>query len=317
MRSILMDATESLTLLAPIDEAFEAIHPKIVGFLTSPENAVFLRYILMGHLFQGKLSSSDLGRESDLMAENGSSNRVTVDENKDIFIETAKILTTDIQASNGVLHTLDSLVNIPPLSDVLHLMMEQAFASAGLMDQIMNGTTLFLPSLFAFAGLSSILPDLSDAILNDPSFRLHLESLLRAHVVPDIVFASQLQDGQNITTDNGDVFVFSASNDTLALSPGLTNGKATVLEANVVTVSTVVHQVDGLLFASFLGKTLVDVAAEYASIMASLVVFAEMDEWLASKFNITGMFPLYHFFKCNCIAHLFLKTKYRLFGFGI
>ena len=289
LTSLLQRSDASLTLLAPVNAAFDALHPKISDYLLSTDNIAFLRYIVEGHVFEGSRSSADLRVSTELTAQNGFTNRVQVDENNDILVEFAKVLTPDIAATNGVIHLMDSLVNVPTLSQVVPSFMRQAMA--GLLDDpMMDGATFFLPSLFAFAGLSDMQSELSDAMLNAPSFDLHLAELLRAHIVPDIVLSSEFQHGDNITMANGDVFIISISNETVSLSPGLTNGKATVLEADVLTVRSVVHQVNGLLQASFLSTTLVDVVTEHASTLAMLVVSTEMDNLLATTFNITGRF---------------------------
>ena len=291
-RPLLEDPTVSLTLLAPVNAAFDALHPKIFDYIMSRGNVVFLRYILEGHVFQGSLSSSALRETTELTAENGFTSRVQVSTNNDILVEFARVLTADIRATNGVIHITDSLVNAPTLLQALPQFMKEALVVAGLLgDPIWDGATFFMPSLFAFAGLSAINVDLSDSILTDPSFALHLKELIRAHIVPDIVFSSQFQDGDNVTImDNGDVFVVSMDAEEVSLSPGLTNGKAAIIEDDVLTVRTVIHHVDGVLYASFLSKTLVDVAAEHVSTLASLVVSSGLDSLLSTTFNVTGMF---------------------------
>ena len=290
LRPILDNAAANLTLFAPINQAFESLDSKILAYLQHPDNIRFLRHILLGHVAQGSLSTEDLGQLTNIMVENGATRKVRVNTNGEIFIDFALVLNENIQATNGVIHLVDSLVNVPTFPQVMELRNEfilQSLTDVGLVNE-MDGKTFFGPGLFALAELPESLQDLSNAMLSDPSFNLHLTELFRAHILPDIVLSSEFQDGDTVTMINGDNFTVTVLNDTISLFPGTRNGFATVVAADVLTQKTILHQIGGLLYASFFDVSLLEIASQYTTTLANLVVKTEMDGVLMNSFNLTG-----------------------------
>ena len=290
LQTILDDPTQTSTLFAPVNEAFEAVHRTILDYLQDPENVRLLRQYLLGHVAAGDISAATLRSSQNVTFRSSQSSLIAVDDNEDIFIgSTTKVLTADIIATNGRIHLIDGILGIPTLPQFLSTFgpaLLQALQTTGLTDQL-DGRTLFGPSLFAFAGLSESFPQLTNAVLTNIAFANHLTELLLAHTVPDILFAEELDDGQNVTMVNGDNFTVSIINGTISLSPGSSNGIATV-QQNVLTVQTILYQVDGVLRASFLDMTLIDVAMEYTSTFATLLAMTELEDVVVSTFNLTG-----------------------------
>jgi len=288
------DPTQTLTLFAPVNEAFEAVHPAILDYFQNPQNVVLLRQYLLGHVAAGDISTAILRDSQNITFESSQTSPIAVDDNDDIIIGPAtatKILTADIIATNGRIHLIDGILGIPTLPQFLSIFgpaLLQAIEIAGLTDQL-DGKTLFGPSLFAFAGLSESFPQLANAVLTDIAFVSHLTEILLAHVVPDILFGDDFEDGENITMVNGDNFTVSIINGTISISPG-TNGGIVTLQTNVITVRTIVYQVNGLLRASFLDLTLVDVAAVHTSTFATLLAMTELEQLVRNTFNLTGAF---------------------------
>ncbi len=96
------------TVFAPTDEAFAKLPAGTVEDLLKPANKEKLVAILTYHVVPGKVMAADVktmkaktvnGKELSIKVEGGS---VTVDN--------AKVVKTDVAASNGVIHVIDTVV---------------------------------------------------------------------------------------------------------------------------------------------------------------------------------------------------------------
>lgn len=100
------------TVFAPTDAAFEALPAGTVESLLKPENKAQLANILKFHVLSGKVGSDALadGARVDTLA--GASAGIAATEGG-FTIEGAKIVATDIAATNGVIHVIDRVI-LPP-----------------------------------------------------------------------------------------------------------------------------------------------------------------------------------------------------------
>jgi len=100
------------TVFAPTDEAFAKLPEGTVESLLKPENKDQLVAILTYHVVSGEYMASDVvGMDSATTVE-GSDVNFMVAENG-AMINDANIVKTDIAASNGVIHVIDSVI-LPP-----------------------------------------------------------------------------------------------------------------------------------------------------------------------------------------------------------
>ena len=102
------------TVLAPTDEAFAKLPEGTLESLLKPENKDKLVAILMYHVVPGKALAADvikLDGQSVKTAE-GHSAKVSVKDGG-VTIAGAKIVKTDIECSNGVIHVIDTVI-LPP-----------------------------------------------------------------------------------------------------------------------------------------------------------------------------------------------------------
>jgi len=96
------------TVFAPTDDAFAALPEGTVENLLKPENKDQLTAILTYHVVPGKVMSSDLSEG--LMAETVQGGEVTITLEGGPKVDGAMISTADIEASNGVIHVIDSVI---------------------------------------------------------------------------------------------------------------------------------------------------------------------------------------------------------------
>ena len=96
------------TVFAPTDEAFAALPEGTVENLLLPENKDQLVAILTYHVVPGKVMSTDLTDDMEAATVQGSS--VTIDLDNGVMVENANVTTADIEASNGVIHVIDTVI---------------------------------------------------------------------------------------------------------------------------------------------------------------------------------------------------------------
>jgi len=96
------------TVFAPTDAAFAAIQSD-VDKLLKPESKAKLSKILTYHVVSGKMKAADLKDGQELTTVEGSKLKVMVKDGK-VTIGNATVTTTDISASNGVIHVIDKVL---------------------------------------------------------------------------------------------------------------------------------------------------------------------------------------------------------------
>lgn len=97
------------TVFAPTDEAFSALPKGTIASLLKPENKDKLIQILTYHVVAGKVESKDaLGLKSAATVA-GPSITITLTESG-ANINGARLLQTDIETSNGVIHVIDRVL---------------------------------------------------------------------------------------------------------------------------------------------------------------------------------------------------------------
>jgi uncharacterized surface protein with fasciclin (FAS1) repeats len=97
------------TLFAPSDIAFAKLDKGVLENLLKPENKTKLADLLNHHVVAGKIEFKDLKDGEKLKTVNGKELKVHVKDGH-VDIDGAKIQSHDVQTSNGIIHSLDSVV---------------------------------------------------------------------------------------------------------------------------------------------------------------------------------------------------------------
>ena len=97
------------TVFAPTDTAFGKLDKGVMENLLKPENKTKLTDLLNHHVVAGKISFKDLKDGEKLKTVNGKDLVVHVKDGN-ASIEGAKIQGHDVEASNGVIHSLDTVM---------------------------------------------------------------------------------------------------------------------------------------------------------------------------------------------------------------
>lgn len=99
------------TVFAPTDEAFAKLPKGTLEDLLKPENKEKLADILTFHVTPGKVTAQDaikLNGKEVTMA-NGKKAKIEV-KNNEVYINGAKVIITDIQGKNGIIHVIDTVI---------------------------------------------------------------------------------------------------------------------------------------------------------------------------------------------------------------
>lgn len=97
------------TVFAPTDEAFAKLPDGTVEMLLLPENKDKLVEILTYHVVAGKVTAAEVVTLETATTANGSDVAIkVVDET--VFINDSRVVATDIGASNGVIHVVDTVI---------------------------------------------------------------------------------------------------------------------------------------------------------------------------------------------------------------
>ena len=97
------------TVFAPTDEAFAKLPAGTLDNLLKPENKDKLRRILTYHVVAGEVRAADVVKLQSAKAVSGDTMTVKVSGGK-VHVDDANVTKTDIQASNGVIHVIDTVI---------------------------------------------------------------------------------------------------------------------------------------------------------------------------------------------------------------
>jgi uncharacterized surface protein with fasciclin (FAS1) repeats len=106
-----LSSTGPFTVFAPSDVAFEKMEKGILDTLLKPENKVKLVDLLNCHIVAGKVNFKDLKDGEKLKTLNGKELHVHVKDGR-VSIEKSELKSHDLSSSNGVIHSLDAVVQM-------------------------------------------------------------------------------------------------------------------------------------------------------------------------------------------------------------
>jgi len=99
-------------VFAPTDAAFAKIPAATLGDLLLPENKAKLQAILQYHVVAGKVMAANVVNLTSATTVQGSTVAISVNAGT-VKINDATVTTTDVAASNGVIHVIDTVL-MPP-----------------------------------------------------------------------------------------------------------------------------------------------------------------------------------------------------------
>lgn len=261
----LVDALKSegpFTVFAPTDDAFAKLPEGTLESLLQPENKGQLQAILKYHVVPGKVTASQVVKLSSAKTLQGQDVAIAVSDGR-VKVNNAKVVKTDINCSNGVIHVIDAVIlpeedtaappapqtaqGEPATADIVETAVEAgsfetlvaAVKAADLVDTLQGEGpfTVFAPTDDAFAKL----PEGTVADLLKPENQDKLKSILTYHVVPGRVLAKDVADLNSAETANGESVKISTDGADVRI-----NG-AKVLSTDIECSNGVIHVIDTVL----------------------------------------------------------------------
>ena len=108
----MLKGTGPFTIFAPSDKAFENLSAGTLEHLLKSEHRTDLVHVLKNHIVSGEITSDGIrGKKSSRKSLAGV--ELTIDGHDNIKVNKAHINTCDIDASNGVMHVINSVL-MPP-----------------------------------------------------------------------------------------------------------------------------------------------------------------------------------------------------------
>jgi uncharacterized surface protein with fasciclin (FAS1) repeats len=96
-------------VFAPTDEAFAKLPAATLNDLLKAENKQKLQRILTYHVVPGRVSAADVVKLRTVKAVSGDTIDIKANAGS-VMVDSARVVTTDVQASNGVIHVIDSVI---------------------------------------------------------------------------------------------------------------------------------------------------------------------------------------------------------------
>ena len=97
------------TVFAPTDEAFAKLPAGTLETLLKPENKAQLQRVLTYHVVAGKVMAADVVKLQTAKAVSGDTLAVAT-TGGNVMVDKARVVKTDIGASNGVIHVIDTVL---------------------------------------------------------------------------------------------------------------------------------------------------------------------------------------------------------------
>jgi transforming growth factor-beta-induced protein len=207
------------TVFAPTNDAFNKLPAGTLDSLL--KDIPTLKNVLLYHVVSGKVMAADVVKLTSATTVLGKTVTIRIDQGN-VYINDAKVIITDIQASNGVIHVINAVL-IPP-KDIIDIAeadgnlttLVTAIKAAGLVDTLKGAGpfTVFAPTNDAFSKLPA---GTLDSLLKDIP---KLKNVLLYHVVSGKVMAADVVKLTSATTvlgkavtvrvDQGNVYINDA-----------------------------------------------------------------------------------------------------------
>ena len=97
------------TVFAPTDEAFKKLPAGTVETLLKPENKEKLIAVLKYHVVPSKVMAKDVVKLTDAKTVQGTNVKIKVEDGS-VLVDNAKVVKTDINCKNGVIHVIDKVI---------------------------------------------------------------------------------------------------------------------------------------------------------------------------------------------------------------
>lgn len=233
------------TVFAPTDDAFAKLPAGTVETLLKPENRDTLTGILTYHVVPGSVMAKQVVGLNGAKTVNGQRVDIAVDGST-VTVDGAKVIATDIQCDNGVIHVIDSVIlpadkTIPETAAAAGSFgtLLAAVKAAGLAETLgsKGPFTVFAPTDEAFKAL----PAGTVESLLKPENKQQLIDILKYHVVSGRVYSEDALKAKSASTLQGSPIKVNVT------SGGASINNAGLVKTDIDASNGVIHVIDAVL----------------------------------------------------------------------
>jgi uncharacterized surface protein with fasciclin (FAS1) repeats len=238
-----LQGTGPFTVFAPSDAAFTKAGITSLDALTADA----LKPILLYHVLGAKVLAGGIAKGQTEVGTAGGPKMYITNNANGVFINgNTKVVTTDVAASNGVIHVLDNVLTDIPSKTIAGIATDDKRFStllslvktAGLAETLSGGTyTVFAPTNDAFTELFKTVDPAKLSVAD-------IKNILLYHVVAARVFSPELSNGEVAMANGGKVTIDLTSGVSVK---GKSSAASKVIIANVMATNGVIHAIDKVL----------------------------------------------------------------------
>jgi transforming growth factor-beta-induced protein len=315
------------TVFAPTNEAFDALARELTrnpaataADLLVPANKALVRAVLQYHVLGATVRKADVPAGAPIDPVLAGNDTFRIDANGDALVitdarlRTARIVQTDVAATNGVIHVIDKVIlpaaasadrNIVEIAlgneNLSSLVAAVQFASEGDdLVKLLSGPgplTVFAPTNAAFDALARELTGNANATAADllvPQNKALVRAVLQYHVLAAEVFAADIRPGRAIEPALGSGSFFKI--EVIDGKPTIVDGRgrqAGIPTTDIDATNGVIHLLDRVILPA--DKSIVQIAAslpDFSSLVAA-VQFASENGDLVQALSGPGTFTVF------------------------
>ena len=281
------------TVFAPTDDAFAALPEGTVeSLLEDPEGA--LTDVLLYHVVDGAVPAETVVTLDAATTLGGEDVSITVDGGSVFLNGSVEVIITDIEASNGIIHVIDTVLlpsammmeELPTIADIAveagtFNTLVAALDAAGLVDTFAGegDFTVFAPTDDAFAALPE---GTVEALLEDPQGTL--TQILTYHVVEGSVFAADVVELDAAPTLQGEEIAIMADADGVRL-----NESVNVVTTDIAASNGVVHVIDAVLLPPTVAAAMAEAEMAEMGTIAEVAAEAGTFNTLLAALDAAGL----------------------------
>jgi uncharacterized surface protein with fasciclin (FAS1) repeats len=313
--------TTVATFFAPNDNAFNALGEDAIAYYFS--NITVTTKLLLGHLVRQQVVPSEEVDTGSIALQSAAGETITFQRNESFyFINKAKVVKRDLLAYNGIVHVLDTVIDVPgtkpplrspstsdmptsiptqkpsqtplsrPPSTVTNTTFREIINSNPDFSTLGQALDALAVDLFDFDNPVTFFAPNNDAFLNlDPTFfesllspgwSTHLVNVLLAHLVDGAIRSSSLVDG-DLRAINGQVLTVSVGATIEISSSGTTSG-AVVTLPEILSEDGVFYELNDVLLPTFATRTVSDILnSTDLSLLNELLRLTGLDQLFAAR----------------------------------
>ncbi|MEG0851087.1 MAG: fasciclin domain-containing protein [Flavobacterium sp.] len=249
-----LNGSGPFTVFAPDNKAFEASGLTEQSINSMP--AEDLKQVLLYHTIASRIAAANVpeGPNAEVNTVSGKKIYLTKDS-RGVFVNGWKVKSADIAVSNGVIHSIERVL-MPAMGTIVQTAQgtdNLTFLVAAVLRASEGATNV--ASVLSSEGNMTVVAPTNQAFINagfptitsiqnaDPDT---LADILTYHVLATRTFSSDLRDGANLQTLNGDSITVGLGSQA-TVKGNENNSPSTISSMNILATNGVIHLIDAVL----------------------------------------------------------------------